>query len=182
MPRLSYANVASTLALMIAVGGGALALGASSNSGKTFHACVKTHGGTLRIVSSAKRCHKRVERAIAWSERGPIGPAGAAGERGATGLAGQAGPAGAPGEPGTPGAAGATKVVMRSTSSHPQADCLAGERAVGGGGVADGGPLSLSQPVVTNGVPTGWKVDEGPRFDGQPFQFPATAYVICASP
>ena len=83
-----------------------------------------------------------------------------------------------------PGPAGATKVVVRSGTG--QVSCAAGEKAVGGGGSvdngADGSPtgraLTATEPLVTKGVPTGWKVT------GQTGAslFPDFAYAICASP
>ena len=46
--HITYANVAATLALLIAIGGGSYALAASG--GNTITACAKKKGGALRIA------------------------------------------------------------------------------------------------------------------------------------
>jgi hypothetical protein len=75
-PRLTYANVASTLALILATGGGAYAA-ASSIPGPNgvIHGCYRKTGGALRLVAAGARCSKP-ERAIAFNQRGVPGPAG----------------------------------------------------------------------------------------------------------
>jgi hypothetical protein len=75
--RLSYANVAATLALVFSMSGGALA-------------------ASHYLINSTKQINPRVLRKL----RGNSGP------RGATGAPGAAGAAGASGAPGTPGAKG----------------------------------------------------------------------------
>src|SRR5438132_529365 len=80
--RITYANVASTLALTIALGGGAYAAtsGIPDKHG-VFHGCVsKPSGGSLRIVKKAKSCQKgsHAELAIKWSQQGPAGSPGTA--------------------------------------------------------------------------------------------------------
>jgi hypothetical protein len=110
-----------------------------------------------------------------------------AGTRGATGSVGPAGPQ---------GAAGATKVTIRTGtftagasttgSVAAGADCLPGERAVGGGG-----ELSASYsddtfvaneplPSAQGATPTGWYVNYySPT--GHPSRT-ITTYAVCASP
>jgi hypothetical protein len=93
--RLSYANVTATLALFLALSGGAYAVssGTASRTARVtdrlgrFHGCFKGHGqgsGALRIVSPRSRC-RRGEGAILWSQTGPAGPAGATGPAGRAG-------------------------------------------------------------------------------------------------
>jgi hypothetical protein len=113
--RFRYAEVAATIALVIALGGGAYAAtsGVPDSSG-AFHGCVSRQSGALRVVKDQHSCRKAIRRrgktvsrgefAITWSQRGPRGGAGPAGARGATGGRGAAGPAGATGAAGAGGA------------------------------------------------------------------------------
>ena len=186
--HITYANVVATLALFLAIGGGAYAVnGGAAAKGRRYVACVAKRSGVMRLVTTAKACRRRTERVIAWNQTGPRGLRGLAGPRGSQGSQGEAGVPGAPGldgKQGVPGPAGATKVVVRSGDN--QVSCSAGEKAVGGGGYVDPGndsgpagrALTSTQPLVTGGVPTGWKVT------GQTGAslFPDFAYAICASP
>lgn len=112
---------------------------------------------------------------------GDIGPAGPTGPTGDIGPTGPTGPAGLPGEAGETGPAGpigptgpagmfdpSTITVVQQTGNldllgglQPRsANCPAGYVAISGGG---GGPLGIgisgSYPVLTDGVPTGWRID-----------------------
>jgi hypothetical protein len=96
-PSLSYANVMSTIAVFIALGGGAwAATGLQSSSTSAINACVKKKGakkGQLRIVSATATC-KKSERALSWTAvgtPGPIGPKGDKGDKGDQGIQGLAG-------------------------------------------------------------------------------------------
>jgi hypothetical protein len=113
-PRLSHANVVATAAVFLSLGGGAYAaLGNGHADNHVFHGCVDRTTGVLRVVSSARSCHrprifgrgtKRIrlpgEIAISWSRTGPIGPPGTPG---VNGQAGQPGPRGPRGEQGPAG-------------------------------------------------------------------------------
>jgi hypothetical protein len=92
--RLTYANVISTLALVLVVGGGSAV--AASHFGKES---IGTRALKKEAVTPAKLS--------AASKAALTGPAGAKGATGATGATGPAGPAGTPGTPGAPGAPGA---------------------------------------------------------------------------
>src|SRR2546423_3093195 len=85
-------------------------------------ACVKKHGGGLRVVGNPGAC-RRGEAALSWNVQGPagargatgaagpvgpVGPAGSAGAAGPAGARGATGPQGAPGANGLPGPRGAT--------------------------------------------------------------------------
>jgi hypothetical protein len=96
--HLSYANVASTLALVFAMGGGAYAALSPVRDG-VIHTCLRKSNGALRVVRAGARCGRR-ERALAFDQRGPVGP------RGATGAQGPIGKTGATGKTGRTGAAG----------------------------------------------------------------------------
>jgi hypothetical protein len=83
--HLTFANVASALALFISLGGGAYAAtNHSIGSGPTIRACV-AKDGSVRVLGAGRSCRKH-ETAIAWNRRGPVGargPAGADGKDGA---------------------------------------------------------------------------------------------------
>jgi hypothetical protein len=105
--NLSYANVISTLALILAVGGGtayAASSGGSASAG-TLKLCAAKKTGALRLAS-AGGC-KGSEMALSVDARGPVGPVGAAGATGPAGAAGSPGPAGPSGATGPAGPAGA---------------------------------------------------------------------------
>jgi hypothetical protein len=95
--RISYANVVSTLAVFLALGGGAWAAGGGlvSSSGKV-QACVPRGGGVLKVVRPNARC-KSGDVAVALlqsSAPGPAGPRGLQGEPGMQGERGSTGPRG----------------------------------------------------------------------------------------
>ena len=79
-PRLSYANVISTLCLFLLLGGGAYALAGAQNATTVF-ACVEKQNGAVRLVQAKAHCH-RGERRRSWSQQGPTGAAGPAGAPG----------------------------------------------------------------------------------------------------
>ena len=95
--HLSYANVAATLALVLATSGGAIAATGGFSSGGKLHACVNGEGG-LRLLKPGKHC-ARGQQAISWNQEGPAGAPGANGSPGATGPKGEAGPKGTSGAP-----------------------------------------------------------------------------------
>jgi hypothetical protein len=98
-PVVTYANVTSTLALVVALGGGAYAATSLTAADGTIKGCVAKRGkskGVVRVVAPKARC-RRGEQTITWNKNGdpgPQGPAGAQGERGTAGS--DAGFAGAP--------------------------------------------------------------------------------------
>jgi hypothetical protein len=91
-PGLTYANVASTAALVLAAGGGAWAATDRSASTQVIRACAMADG-SLRVSRPGTRCH-RGEKTLVWNVAGPPGLAGATG---APGPVGQTGPQGLPG-------------------------------------------------------------------------------------
>jgi hypothetical protein len=178
-PTLSFANLTSLLALVVALGGGAYAVAsASPERGKdaaVLIGCVDKQTGDLRIV---KRKCARGERKLSWNKRGPVGPVGPAGATGAS---------------------GATKVVVRTdtgeavpsgTFTNGFAKCQPGEKAVGGGagfGTFSGSEvLIFSYPIdqdgsrsVNGAVPVGWRA--GLANNSAPAKTPYF-YVVCAAP
>src|SRR5690349_3849235 len=56
--RLSYANVMATVAVFLALGGGAYALSGIPDRSGTFRGCASNATGALRVVKSASSCQK----------------------------------------------------------------------------------------------------------------------------
>jgi len=94
--RLTYANVTATVALFVALGGGAYAVTSFVGSDGQVHACANKKTGQLRAIKKGKHCSKK-ESSISWSQRGPTGAAGVTGDPGQGGAKGASGPSGATG-------------------------------------------------------------------------------------
>jgi hypothetical protein len=108
--KLSYANVISTLALILAVGGGtAYAASSGGSSPGTVKLCAAKKTGALRLASGggckAGEQAVSVEAAGAKGATGPAGPSGPKGETGAPGERGLQGDRGTTGERGPAGPA-----------------------------------------------------------------------------
>jgi Collagen triple helix repeat (20 copies) len=106
--QLSYANVMATLALFVAIGGGAWAAsGGLIGSNGVIHGCVRTKGGTLKIVAPRQKCRRGLT-AISFNQQGRPGPQGVRGQQGAQGAQGAQGlqGQGIQGVKGDPGAQG----------------------------------------------------------------------------
>jgi hypothetical protein len=95
----------SLIALVFAMGGFAVA--AIPDGDGTIHACYKKEKGTLRAVSSARKCREN-EHALSWNQRGRTGAPGAQGPKG------DAGSNGDPGGIGSPGASGTARAYVRA--------------------------------------------------------------------
>jgi Collagen triple helix repeat (20 copies) len=93
-PRITYANVVATLAMVFAMSGGAYA-------------------ASKFLITSTKQ----IKPSVLAQLKGKAGAAGAAGAQGAAGPAGPAGPAGAKGENGSPGEKGAPGTAGTSVTS-----------------------------------------------------------------
>src|SRR5689334_3580649 len=108
-PRVSYANVIATLALFLALGGGALAAsrGFTGSDGR-IHGCVNSTGGLKVLKPPTTRCTTGKTN-IAWNESGPRGSQGRQGIQGSLGDQGIQGIQGIQGNQGAPGEA-ATKL------------------------------------------------------------------------
>ncbi|HEV2973395.1 MAG TPA: hypothetical protein VGX69_00175 [Solirubrobacteraceae bacterium] len=87
LPRPTYANVVSTLALFIALGGGAYAAtgGFVSRNG-TVRLCV-ARNGSVNVARTIRRC-RRGTTTVTVNQRGLAGFRGATGAKGATGPVG----------------------------------------------------------------------------------------------
>jgi hypothetical protein len=101
--HVSYANVAATLALVLAMSGGAVAATGGFSSGGTLKACANEEG-VIRLLKPGKKC-KQGQKSVSWNQTGPAGASGAKGVSGAPGANGASGAAGSPGAPGLPASA-----------------------------------------------------------------------------
>jgi hypothetical protein len=164
-PRLTYANVVVTLALILAMTGFAAA--AIPDAGGAIHGCYQKRTGILRVIGAGKRCSKG-EKPISWNQKGPRGRDGSNGTNGANGSNGT---------PGTNGTNGATNVTVNKASvavpgtgmsTSAGIACGAGQLATGGG-FNSGGTASVvteSSPSSDGGVnpsstgqtPNGWHI------------------------
>lgn len=160
---------------------------------------------TLLDVSQRSTCGQG-QSLLTWNQTGPQGPKGDTGPQGPTGNTGPQGPmgnTGPQGPKGDPGAPGATHIIARSTTVSTFRDgdpldvsCNAGEVATGGGGhvssdaidqqlfntglTGGGSPgvITASEPIVSNGVVTGWRVKANRTLNAT--LVPLTAWVLCA--
>ena len=110
--HISYANVAATLALVLAMSGGAVAATGGFSSGGTLRACANEEGA-IRLLKPGKSC-KKGQKTVSWNQTGPAGVKGAAGATGAAGASGATGAQGSAGSPGNPGSAVAYAHVLES--------------------------------------------------------------------
>jgi hypothetical protein len=179
-PRLTYANVVSTLCLFLLLGGGAAF--AASKLPKNSVGARQIKRGAITPAKLAAVTKQAFE-----SVAGPRGARGPQGQRGETGPRGPAGPQGATG---AQGAAGATKVVVRIGKQEDGSEvlCKPGEVAISGGGIASEPQSTLygSLPVdskhettLEGKAPEGWfagaETSAGAEAE-------SIAYVVCASP
>src|SRR5262245_50368822 len=84
--HLTFSNVISVLALVIAVGGGAFAIAAIPAKDGTIHACYSKGSAALSVVGG-NRC-RPAEQPLRFNQRGAPGPAGQAGAQGLAGAPG----------------------------------------------------------------------------------------------
>jgi hypothetical protein len=169
--QITYANVISTLCLVLLLGGGT-AYAATQMLPKNSVGAKQIKKGSITPAKLAASALTAL--------------AGSPGPRGATG------PQGAPGTPGTagaPGAPGATKVSVQlgPEGIRSYAHCPSGQVAVGGGGdvANEESFLWSSEPIVgteaaqAGQTPNGWFAAAE---DATGTEQPVTAYVVCASP
>jgi hypothetical protein len=178
--RRSRTFVAAALASAVVTVGG-IAMAAIPDATGVFHACV-ANTGNVRIVESSSDCRAN-ETAVNWNQAGPMGPQGPAGP---------------------PGPAGPTNLITRTSAPvdvppvgpivrDARVNCLAGERATGGGALNSGPAPAFFNTVLLSSFPTanGAPAENGQVADGwfararnngeggQVMRL--IAYVICAS-
>jgi hypothetical protein len=118
--RLTYSNVMATIAVFVALGGGAYAaISSIPGPDGVIHGCYSKKNGVLRLVAAGKRCSRR-ELAIAFNQTGRAGLRGSRGSTGSRGATGATGATGGKGEQGTQGPAGpgATSVSRKVEAAH----------------------------------------------------------------
>jgi hypothetical protein len=182
-PRVTYANVTATAALVVAVGG--VASAAIPGPSGVIHGCYQARNGSLRIVPAGKRC-ARSERSIAWNHTGPPGAQGPPGPRGAPGAPGPTGQQGPPGPQG-PGSVfhrvDGVPFDLGATAGSTQsyfAQCPAGEYGVSAG--IDGFTSTAIGRVWQHPAdPTAWDVYVA-RITTINTSNSLTPFVICAKP
>jgi hypothetical protein len=151
---LTYANVMATIAVFLALGGGALAATSFVGSDGTIKSCVSS-SGNLKVLKPGKKCAKGTTK-IAWNQNGPRGQAGAAclssdpnckGPKGDACLASDPtckGPSGAPGSPAASTLTGRTGNLFIDKFAYPSgATPTTGFAAEG-----DASTLSPAQTIV----------------------------------
>ena len=162
--HLSYANVMSSIAVFMVLGGSAYAAATLP----------KNSVGSKQLKSNAVTSSKIKNGSLLSKDFKPGQlVAGAPGAAGPVGAAGAKGDTGAKGDKGDKGNPGATSVVVRSedtvtgpgnNGSH-LTSCNAGERATGGGVELSSGnsngqlyfePGGVPSPSTTGSTPTGW--------------------------
>jgi hypothetical protein len=85
--KLSYANVVATLALFVALGGGAYAASTFVHATGVVDLCV-SHSGAVKVLAAKKsRCGKGTSL-VSVNQRGPVGAQGPAGTSAPADLAG----------------------------------------------------------------------------------------------
>jgi hypothetical protein len=92
LSKLTYANVMSTVAVFVALGGGAYAASRFVGPNGAVSLCVSSNG-SVKVLAQKKRCAKHTQL-VSVNTRGVVGPRGPAGAQGATGAAGAASAAG----------------------------------------------------------------------------------------
>ena len=178
--RMTYANVMSTVAVFLALGGGvAAAAGLAKNSVKSKQ--IKAGAVKRAELGANSVTAPKVANGSLLAEDFAAGqlPAGPEGPIGPTGPAGVQGPAGATS---VQVRQGPEDTVAANNVKAVTADCLPGERAVGGGWRLLGGSSNLtaysSAPTPITGTPTGWRSDLY-----SPTNFVnVQAYVVCVQP
>lgn len=158
--KLTYANVISTLCLVLVLGGGT-AYAASQLE--------KESVGTKQLAKEAVNLAK-IKKGAKEKLQGQTGPAGAKGATGAQGI------------PGPAGANGATKIklIQANGTGTASAQCHPGEHITGGGALDNGaGVLAKSYPNTALGAEepsNGWTAESSNGADS------ITVRILCASP
>jgi hypothetical protein len=208
--RLSFANVTSMMALMVALGGTSYAAATLSNnsvgSAQIKKGSVANSDLRANAVTSAKVKNGSLKAVDFAAKQLPAGATGAQGPKGDTGAKGDAGAKGATGlqgptgDTGTVGAATvvsttATVDLAESTKANYNAFCPDGQQAIGGGGRGDdqtseGTVVTSSRPAVstTNTEPpadgqgfTGWRITVFNPTGGATTGLRPTVWVVCAA-
>jgi hypothetical protein len=178
--RLSYANVAATLALFVALGGTSYAAltitGKNIKNSSLTGADIKNSSLKTSDIKNNSLKTSDIKNSSLLAQDFKAGQL-------------PAGPKGATGAPGAPG--GAANVITRtSTVSAPvgvndfSVPCQAGEKAVGGGATGPSADPEVTvagtfpSPATNGTTPTGWTG----RYNVTGIAHNVTTSVVCASP
>lgn len=178
LPRLTYANVVSTIALFLALGGVAFASNAlpalSVGTRELKPKSVRTGKIANRAITRTKiRRHAirfaHLNLALVGRLKGNRGPTGLQGIRGATGATGLAGATGATGATGAAGVTGA--IGPRGITGPEGATGPAGVTGLIGPTGANGltgatGPTGVTGPTGAGGIGTPELISETTPFSG----------------
>jgi hypothetical protein len=180
--KLSFANVMSMMAVMIALGGtsyAAIRLPRNSvGSAQIKTSAVKNSDlGSSSVTSGKVRNGSLLAQDFGAGQipAGPAGPRGLTGATGATGATGSTGATGPQGPTGPAGTVGAATVQFEqapadladNASQSYSVFCPAGQQAIAGGGRGD--DTLSEQTVLTNTRPAISQANQEPPTDGQSF-------------
>lgn len=189
--RLTYANVMATVAVFIALGGGAYALTLKKNSVKSKH--IKDGQVKSADVADDDLIGTDIDEDTLQLPAGPVGPRGPKGDTGNPGAQGPPGPEGVPGPQGSPGLSNVELVSATSASNSNSgklvtATCPAGKVVIGSGGLlggtffSDTAPDARAEVVITEINPAATSVQVR-AFEpgGWEESWTVTAEAICAN-
>ena len=187
--KLSFANVMSMTAVMIALGGTSYAAGLARNS--VGSAQIKTGAVQNADIGASAVTSPKIKNGTLLAQdfaagqlvpgpKGDSGPKGTTGDQGVKGDKGDKGDSGAKGDKGDPGASGLAGAGL-ATTRHVQAAvdladgakasydvyCPAGQRAIAGGGRGD--DSASEEASVTSSRPAKSSSDTEPPADGGTF-------------
>jgi hypothetical protein len=156
--RLSYSNIAATMALVFALTGGAFA--ATGHSG----------GSGFKVTASAAPA-TTAKTKTKTGPRGPAGPKGATGATGPAGAIGSAGPTGAAGAKGENGATGT--VGPQGPEGKAGKEGKEGEEGTPGAKGETGSPWTAGGTLPSGSTETGaWGVDTSSPYTITTVSFP----------
>ena len=144
--RLTYANVAATFALFVALGGSSYA---ALNLPPNSVGSEQVKPGSLRASD-----FKASERSRLRGRRGRVGKTGPDGPRGATGARGATGPRGSTGTRGPAGAPGTVRAyatITAATGVQPFFTAMAPNLAFGSVARTSTGTYCLAAPILSVG-------------------------------
>jgi hypothetical protein len=147
--RLTYANVAATLALFVALGGSSYA---ALNLPPNSVGSEQVKPGSLRAsdFKASERSRLRGPRGKV-GKTGPAGPRGATGARGAIGARGSTGTRGLTGATGAPGTVRAYATITAATGVQPFFTAMAPNLAFGSVARTSTGTYCLAAPILSVG-------------------------------
>ena len=186
----------ATVALFVALGGSSYAALKIGRASITSREIARNAVHRAELANNSVGSGEVVNGSL-LSEDFRIPPKGIQGPRGERGPTGPAGPKGATGPRGPDGPSGITSALIRFGSTYDavpgdgtvlQADCLSGERAIGGGAAPTSGTFvpeasitsSSPSPATAEGTPVSWTV--GVKNTGAPGSATIVfrSYAICA--